>query len=321
MLTSEAAHWQTLIDAAAQRVAPFVRRTPILTLKLPGLVAGVGLTLKLEQLQHSGSFKARGAFNHLLSRQVPSSGVVAASGGNHGAAVAYAARCLNHRADIFVPTIAAATKVARLNAYGANVHIVGENYASTLAASAEHQAATGALTVHAYDQNETVLGQGTIARELQQQAPDLDTVLVAVGGGGLLGGISAWYQDQLKLVSVETNGTATLHSAHHHGAPVDIDVTGIAADALGARRIGDIAFAVTERYLDERLVVSDEAVRAAQHWLWDELRVVAEPAGATALAAVLTGAYRAREGEQIGVIICGANTDPASLSSAESKAE
>ena len=306
--------WRSDIDRAARRIATHVRRTPVLTLGTALTNNRTRVTLKLEQLQYSGSFKARGAFNHLLSRDVPQAGVIAASGGNHGAAVAYAAMRLGHNAEIFVPTIATPAKVARLRDYGATVHIVGDEYATTLAASQQRQAETGAMTIHAYDDTETVIGQGTIAREFQQQASELDTLLVAVGGGGLISGISAWYQHDARLISVETNGTATLLNAHRAGVPTDISVSGLAADALGARRLGDIAFDLTEQYLDNRLLVSDDDVRASQAWLWNELRLVAEPAGATALAALLCGAYQPEAGEQVGIIICGGNTDPATIS-------
>ncbi|MEM7407074.1 MAG: threonine/serine dehydratase [Pseudomonadota bacterium] len=304
--------WPQLIEDAAARIASRVRTTPTIEVAMPGSPHW-RLTLKLEYLQHSGSFKARGAFNNLLARTVPAAGVIAASGGNHGAAVAYAARELGHRAEIFVPTIAAPAKIARLRECGAELNITGANFAETLQASETRQAETGAMTIHAYDQLETIAGQGTMTREFEEQCPNLDSVVIAVGGGGLIGGAAGWLQDRKRIVAVETDGTQTLASAHAAGTPVDIDVTGLAADALGARRLGNLAFPLTEQHVTDRLVISDEHVREAQVWLWRELRVLVEPAGAAALAACLSGHYKPRDGEHVGVVVCGANTDPASL--------
>jgi len=239
--------------------------------------------------------------------------VIAASGGNHGAAVAYAARILGHRAEIFVPEIANPAKLARLKAYGATLRVVGQDFAEALQACQARQAQTGARLLHAYDQAEIVAGQGTVAAELQDQAPQLDTVLVAVGGGGLIGGVASWYRDQARIIAVETAGTPALNAARAAGAPVPVNVSGVAADSLGARQIGQIAFGAATDFVDDSLLVSDEAVRAAQSWIWDQARQVLEPGGATALAALLSGAYRPAEGEHVGVILCGANTPPASI--------
>ena len=281
-----------------------------------GILPSSGLvTLKLESLQHSGSFKARGAFNSLLSQEIPAAGVIAASGGNHGAAVAYAAKTLRHTAEIFVPTIAAAQKLARLEQYGATTYQVGDNYAETLAACEARQQQTGAMGIHAYDAATTIAGQGTIAREFEQQTDGLDTMLVAVGGGGLISGVAGWFEDRAKVVAVETHGTATLANAVKAGKPFETEVLGLAADALGARVLGNYAFNMAAHHINDNLLVSDDDVRAAQRFLWRELRLVAEPAGATALAALLCGAYRPAPGERVGLIICGANTDPASVSS------
>jgi threonine dehydratase len=302
------------VREAAVRIAPHVRRTPVAVLGGNGLGLPGSVVLKLEHLQHSGSFKARGAFNTLLAADVPEAGVIAASGGNHGAAVAYAAAQLGHRATVFVPAAAPEAKLQRIRRYGADVVPVGSNYAEAHAASVEEEHRTGALRVHAYDQAEVVAGQGTVAHELSEQAPELDAVLIAVGGGGLIAGCASWYTDSLRVVGVEPERAPTMHAALAAGAPVDVEVGGLAADALGARRLGDIAFAVASRYVDQSLLVPDEAIREAQRVLWEELRVLAEPGGATALAALLCGAYVAAPGERIGVVVCGANLDPASWS-------
>jgi threonine dehydratase len=297
------------IEAAASRIRDHVRVTPIVSTRLPGIDAEV--VLKLECLQHSGSFKPRGAFNRVLAQAtLPASGVIAASGGNHGAAVAYVTRELGVRAEIFVPEIAAPAKIARLRDYGANLRIVGRNYAEALAASRLRRDETGALEVHAYDAFDIVAGQGTLAREFEQQAGALDSVLVAVGGGGLIGGIAAWQPAGVRIVAVEPERSQALHAALENGEPCDVDVSGVAADSLGARRIGTLAFALVRANAVDSVLVDDDAILQAQRLLWSELRVVAEPGGATALAALLSGAYRPRAGERVGVVICGANTDP-----------
>ncbi|MBM7809116.1 threonine dehydratase [Geodermatophilus bullaregiensis] len=302
------------VRRAAVRIAPYVRRTP--TAVLAGDRVGLphDVVLKLEGLQHSGSFKARGAFNTLLSAQVPAAGVIAASGGNHGAAVAYAAQRLGHRARVFVPANAPDAKLERIRRYGAEVTPVGSDYAEAYRRSLDEEARTGGLRVHAYDQPEVVTGQGTVAYELSQQAPDLDAVLVAVGGGGLIAGCASWYTDSVRVVAVEPERAPTMHAARAAGSPVDVEVGGIAADALGARRLGSIAAEVTGRYVRDSLLVPDAAIRRAQEVLWEEVRVLAEPGGATALAALLCGAHVAAPGERVGVLVCGANLDPASWS-------
>jgi threonine dehydratase len=290
-----------------------VRHTPVVSVDGGPLGSRHPVVLKLDTLQHSGSFKVRGAFHRLLSVPVPPDGVLAASGGNHGAAVAYAARALGHRAEIFVPTIASPIKVERLRRYGAHLTLVGRNYGEAYAASQERAAACGALFVHAFDQPDVVAGQGTAARELEAQAPDLTTVLVAVGGGGLVGGVAAHYAGRVRVVGVETEGCPALHRALAAGAPVDVEVGGIAADSLGARRIGETGFALARRFVQDAVLVSDAAVREAQRFLWEEARVVAEPGGATALAALLSGAYVPGPDERVGVIVCGGNADLAPL--------
>ena len=296
------------VEAAWDRIRPHVRRTPVLEPAAGSLGIATPIAIKLEQMQLSGSFKGRGAFHKLLSAQVPAAGVIAASGGNHGAAVAYAARALGHKAEIFVPTISAPAKVARLRSYGATVHQVGEVYAKAREASDKRAAETGALKVHAYEDPQVFAGAGTVALEFAEQAK-LDTLLVAVGGGGLIAGCAAAVGDRIKIVAVETEGTPTLHAARRAGRPVEVAISGIAADALGASLIGTPNFEIAQKLVRDALLVSDDAVRATQRALWDELRLVAEPAGATALAALLVGAYQPAPGERVGVLICGANTE------------
>jgi threonine dehydratase len=301
------------IAVAARRIAGRVRETPLLDLGAGALGTGAVVTLKLELLQHSGSFKARGAFNATQAGPVPAAGVIAASGGNHGAAVAFAARASGVPAEIFVPTIASPAKVARLRDYGATVVQTGDAYAEARAAAATRQAETGALWIDAYDAPATVAGQGTVAAEFERQAPGLDTLLVAVGGGGLIGGIAAWTLGGVRIVGVETEGCPALHAALAAGRPTDVAVSGLAADSLGAKRIGDIAFAAVSAVGATSVLVPDAAVRAAQRTLWDVARVVAEPGGATALAALIAGAYRPAAGERVGVLVCGGNCDPGSV--------
>ncbi|HEX2940825.1 MAG TPA: threonine/serine dehydratase [Rhodopila sp.] len=298
------------ITKSAARISQYVRRTPVLTEQGATFGVNVPVTLKLELLQLAGSFKPRGAFNRLLAAEVPAAGVIAASGGNHGAAVACAARQLNVAAEIFVPATTPAAKVDRIASYGARVVQGGATYAEALAASRERQAATGALEVHAYDHADVLSGQGTVARELEQDAPDLTHVLVATGGGGLIGGIAAWYAGSAMVISVEPEGCPTLHNALRAGHPVDAPVGGLAADSLGARQVGALMFPVAQRYVGEAVLVPDEAITAAQRLLWDRFRLVAEPGGATAVAALLSGRFQPPPGARVGVVVCGANTDP-----------
>ena len=291
-----------------------VRVTPIL--ELAGADAGLAsfqLTLKLESLQHSGSFKARGAFANLLLRDVPAAGVVAASGGNHGAAVAYAAMRLGVHARIFVPTVSSPAKIARIRGYGADLVVGGERYADALAASQAYVAGSGALPVHAFDQAETLLGQGTLGLELAGQAPALHTLLVAVGGGGLIGGIAAWYAGRVQVIGVEPEAAPTLFEALRAGAPVDAPAGGVAADSLAPKRVGELMFPIAQAHVARVALVSDDAIRAAQQWLWETVRIVAEPGGAAALAALLSGAYVPAAGERVGVVLSGGNTTAVSL--------
>jgi threonine dehydratase len=301
------------IAAAHEVIKPHVRVTPVVELAGAELVAAwpapARLTLKLELLQHAASFKTRGAFANLLLRDLPGAGVVAASGGNHGAAVAYAAMRLGVRAKIFVPTVSSPAKIDRIRGYGAELAVVGERYADALAAAEEWAARTGALPVHAFDQAETLLGQGTLGMELAAQAPDLDTILIAVGGGGLIGGIAAWYAGSARIIGVEPEAAPTLAAALAAGRPVDAPAGGIAADSLAPRRVGELMFPIARAYVERVVLVSDEAIRSAQQALWEGVRIVAEPGGAAAFAALLCGAYRPAPEERVGVVVSGGNTN------------
>jgi threonine dehydratase len=287
------------IVAMEALIRPHVRRTPV--------IEAEGMVFKLESLQHSGSFKVRGAFANLLTRQVPAAGVVAASGGNHGAAVAYAARSLKMKARIYVPSVSSPAKISRIQSYGAELVVEGERYADALAASERWAAQSGALQVHAYDQDGALLGQGTIGMELDQQA-GIDTLLVAVGGGGLIGGLAAWYEGRVRIVGVEPRLAPTLTRALAAGRPVDAEAGGIAADSLAPRRVGELMYPLAQRFVERVVLVDDRAIHEAQIRLWDSLRVVAEPGGAAAYAAILSGAYRPGNGERVGVLVCGGNT-------------
>jgi threonine dehydratase len=301
------------IRAAEARIRPHVRLTPVLE-PGPGF-AGLDtpVSLKLEFLQHAGSFKPRGAFNNLLSHAVPAVGVTAASGGNHGIAVAHAAAALGHRAKIFVPAISSAAKTAAIEARGGDLVVGGERYADALAAAEAYAQESGALAVHAYDSWDTIAGQGSVALEWERQAADLDTVLVAVGGGGLIAGIALWYGRRVRVVGVEPQGSCCLSAALAAGRPVDVTVDSIAADSLGARNCGERVLAAAQRGVDRVVLVEDEAIVEAQRQLWRDLRVAAEPGGAAALAALLSGAYRPSPGERVGVLLCGANLTPAAI--------
>jgi threonine dehydratase len=297
------------IERCERLIRPYIRRTPVMTLDRSELDLPAGpLTLKLELLQHSGSFKARGAFTNLLTREIPKAGVVAASGGNHGAAVAYAAMRLKKPASIFVPSVSSPAKIARIRDYGADLHVGGNLYAEALAASEAWVQQTGALPVHAFDQNETIMGQGTLAIELEQQAPDIDTVLVSVGGGGLVAGVAAWYAGRVKVIGVEPTTAPTLTKALEAGHPVDAEAGGLAADSLAPRRIGERVFPIAQKFAPRTVLVSDEAIAEAQKTLWRALRIVAEPGGACAFSAITSGAYRPAAGERVAVVISGGNT-------------
>jgi threonine dehydratase len=294
------------IEAAAQRIQPYVRRTPVLELDHV-MDDRYRLTLKLDAMQPTGSFKVRGAFSDLANRAVPESGVVAASGGNFGLAVAYAAGVLGHRATVFVPATSPEEKIGRIATLGADVRVVPGYYPDALAASGEWAREAGAHELHAYDRPRLVAGQGTCAREIMEQVPDAHAILVAVGGGGLIAGIASWTRDAVDLVGVESEGCPTLRAAREAGGPVDVEVGGIAASALGASRLGDHAWRANE-WIDESILVSDEEIVKAQSWLWNTCRVMAEPASCAPIAALSTGAFVPADGQHIVVVISGANT-------------
>lgn len=300
---------RTTITSAERVIRPHIRQTPVIEVRGRDFgLDGVALSFKLELLQHAGSFKTRGAFTHLLTRELPAAGVVAASGGNHGAAVAYAAGTRGIPATIFVPSVASPAKLQQIREYGAELVVAGDRYVEALAASEAHVAATGALAIHAYDDIDTLRGQGTTALELEAQAPALDTLLVAVGGGGLIGGIAAWYAGALRIVGVEPEAAPTLYRALEAGRPVDAEAGGVAADSLAPRRVGELMFPIAQRHVDRVVLVTDEAIVLAQRALWRVLRVVAEPGGAAALAALTSGRYQPAPGERVGVLVCGGNT-------------
>lgn len=297
------------IRLVADLIRPHVRRTPII--EVAGRDLGVEadrVTLKLEYLQHAGSFKSRGAFTNLLMHDVPPSGVAAASGGNHGAAVAFAAQQLKKPAHIYVPTVASPAKIEQIRGYGAELVVGGDRYQDALEACNRWIAQSGAMAVHAFDQRETLLGQGTLAAELSEQAPDLDTLLVAVGGGGLIGGIAAWYQGDLRVIGIEPEGAPTLAMAMDAGRPVDAPAGSIAADSLAPKRVGELMFPIAQKFVHRVVQVTDDDIRKAQSLLWSSLRIVAEPGGAAALSALVGGRYQPKAGERVGVVICGANT-------------
>jgi threonine dehydratase len=302
------------VAATYQRIRPYIRRTPVIEVDLADFGLGSQpIACKLELLQHAGSFKPRGAFANLLTREVPPAGVVAASGGNHGLAVAFAASRLQIPATIFVPGVAAATKQERIRSLGARLRVVGQLYADALAASRQFAGESGALEIHAFDQHETLLGQGSVGLEMEEQCPELDTLLVSVGGGGLIGGIAAWFQGRVKLVAVEPRTAPTLYRALEAGRPVDAEAGGIAADSLAPRRVGELMYPLAEKYVTRAVLVEDEDIRNAQQALWRVLRVASEAGGAAAMAALLSKAYCPQPGERVGVVLCGANTDAVTL--------
>ena len=298
---------QDEIERTYETIRPHVRRTPVVEVDLAGPV-----TLKLEQLQCAGSFKARGAFTNLLLREVPPAGVAAASGGNHGVAVAYAAHRLGIPARIFVPTVSSPAKIERIRQL-ADLVIAGDRYADALAAAEQWIASSGAMSVHAYDQRETILGQATLALELAGQAGPLDTVLVPVGGGGLIAGIASYFAGSVRVIGVEPDGAPTLAYARAAGRPVDAPAGSIAVDALAPRRVGELVFPITQAYVADVVLVDDDAIRGAQRTLWQSARIAAEPAASVGVAALLSGAYQRAPGERVAVIISGANMDPAQL--------
>lgn len=310
------------IRATEKLIRPHIRRTPVLqTCASEFGLDRAKVTFKLELFQHAGSFKARGAFANLLTRKIPPVGIVAASGGNHGLAVAYAAKQLGVPARIFVPKVAAAVKIEKIRGYGADYVVSGERYADALAASEVWARESGALQIHAYDQVETLLGQGSLGMELEEQAPDLDTVLVAVGGGGLIGGIASYFADRIaegtiKIVGVEPEAAPTLTLALRAGQPVDSPAGGIAADSLAPKRVGELMFPIAQKLVSEVVLVSDSAIAEAQKALWNVMQVVAEPGGAAASAALLSGRYVPKPNEHVGIVVCGGNTTAVQFSAA-----
>ncbi|RWC28982.1 threonine/serine dehydratase [Mesorhizobium sp.] len=302
------------IAAMEPRIRPYIRHTPVLRVDMADFDRPpLAFDLKLECLQHSGSFKARGAFTNLLERAVPEAGVVAASGGNHGAAVAYAAMRLGHKATIFVPEVSPPAKLERIRSYGAELIVGGARYAEALAASERFAEETGALQIHAFNQEETLVGQGTLGLEIESDLPQIDTLLVAVGGGGLIGGIAAWFAGRIRIVAVEPEGAPTLHRAFEAGHPVDAPAEGIAADSLAPKRVGEMMFPIAEAFVERSILVSDDDIIAAQKALWNRVRIISEPGGAAAFAAVLSGRYAPAPGERIAVLVCGANANPATF--------
>ena len=290
-------------------IRPHIRRTPVIEVDAGDFgLAAARLSFKLELLQHAGSFKTRGAFTNLLTREIPQAGVVAASGGNHGAAVAYASMKLGIPAKIFVPTVSSPSKIQRIREYRADLVVAGDRYADALAASEVWAQQSGALSIHAYDQRETLLGQGTIGLEMEEQSPGIDTLLVAVGGGGLVAGIAAWFGGRVRVVGVEPEASPTLTRALQTGGPVDAPAGGIAADSLAPRRVGTLVYPIAKQYVDHVVLVTDDEISRAQLALWETLTVVAEPGGAAAFAALISGRYEPRPGEHVGVLLSGGNT-------------
>ena len=297
------------IAAVYPRIREYIRKTPVIAVNGADFgLADFSLLLKLELFQQTGSFKARGAVTNLLLREIPPVGIVAASGGNHGVAAAFAAHRFQVPARIFVPTVCSPAKQQRIRGYGAQLEIVGERYADALEASNQWAGKSGAMALHAFDQRETLLGQGTVGLEIEEQAPELHTLLVAVGGGGLIGGIAAWFAGRIKIIGVEPELAPTLAKALEAGRPVDAEAGGIAADSLAPRRVGELMFPIAQKFVERVILVSDEAIHQAQQALWDTARVAAEPGGATALAALTTRKYVPAPGERVGVLICGGNT-------------
>lgn len=301
---------QAQIRATERVIRPYIRRTPILEVDGADFgLDGVKIILKLELFQHAGSFKARGAFTNMLTREVPPAGVVAASGGNHGVAVAFAAMTLKKPATIFVPSVASPAKLDRIRRSGAELVIAGDLYADSLEASEKWTSTSGALPIHAYEGTATLSGQGTLGMELEEQYPELDTLLVAVGGGGLIGGVTSWYQNRVKMIAVEPVEAPTLHLALAAGKPVDAPAGGIAADSLAPRQVGQQMFPIAQKFIQSSLLVSDDEIIESQKRLWASVRIAAESGGATAFAALLSGKYKPAPGERVGVIVCGGNTD------------
>lgn len=298
-----------VIRSAADRIRQHVRRTPVMEVEF----GGRAVYLKLELLQHTGSFKPRGAFNRVLTETVPEAGVIAASGGNHGAALAYVAAKLGVRCEIFVPEVTPDIKRRNIARHGATVTVGGPQYSDALEASLVRAQATGALEIHAYDHPQTVAGQGTMAMEISEQLPGVGTVLMAAGGGGFIAGAAAWWQGDIELVAVEPEGAPTIHAALAAGRPVPVEVDSVAADSLGSRTVGEYPFEAIRDGVTNSVLVSDDEIRAAQRELWREMRLIVEPGGAAAFAALRSGAFVPSSGGDVVVVVCGANCDPATV--------
>jgi len=301
------------ITEAYHRIAPHIRHTPLLPLNANTFGLDAAILFKLEFLQHAGSFKSRGAFNGLLSSPLPKAGVTAASGGNHGAAVAFAARQLGVKAKIFVPEISSPIKIETIRSFGAEVVVGGARYDDAQAACNTYANESGSLLIHPFDALTTLAGQGTIALEWEADDALPDTVLIACGGGGLIGGMAAWWHNKVKIIGVEPEGSRCLHAALEAGGPVPVEVNSVAGDSLGAKRVGQMAFDIAKAAVDHVALVSDDAIREAQKILWSDFRIMSEPGGAAALAALLSGAYKPQRGERVGVLLCGANVDPTTV--------
>jgi threonine dehydratase len=299
------------IRAAHVRVAPHIRATPVVQIEAGGMGVEFPVWLKLEQVQVTGSFKVRGAFNAMVSQDIPGAGVVAASGGNHGAAVAYAATKLGIKSTIFVPKLLAnEVKLARMRGFGGDVVLTDGSVGDVMRIYGEHATRTGALAVHPYDTAPTLTGQGTLGLEIERQIEGIDTVLIAVGGGGLIGGVAAWFDGRVNVVAVESDGTATLNRALRDGLGGDLQVSGVASSSLGAPDIGVMPFEIAKRVIKTNIMVSDDDIYAAQNALWQGARIIGEPGAATALAALTSGAYVPEKGEKICVVVCGGNAEP-----------
>ena len=306
------------IEVARARISPYIRRTPVISTRSGELGLSHGVALKLELLQHTGSFKARGAFNRVLAAgDVPSVGLIAASGGNHGAAVAFAAQRLGHRAEIFVPSTSPPMKRDRITSFGATVHVIDGLYDDAQAAATERQAQTGALMVHPFEHADVIAGQGTLAAELGDQLDSYDTLVVATGGGGFTAGQAAWVRDTRRVVSVEPVTSRCLQAALEAGERVPVEVAGVAADSLGAQMLGEVAWSVVQHFVDQAVTVTDDDIREAQQVLWQQFRLIAEPGGAAALAGLRSGAYVPQRGERVVVVVCGSNCDPSTVTQQE----
>lgn len=299
------------IELAAKRVQPHIRRTPVIELG-DALEAGFRLSLKLDHTQPTGSFKVRGAFSLLTAREIGDSGVTAASGGNFGIAVAYGCRELGYKATIFVPETSPAEKIDRIREHGADTRVIPGYYHHALAECEEFAETTGAFMAHAYDQPEVVAGQGTAALEIAEQLEDPDTILVAVGGGGLIAGIASWCRDDMAVVSTEPKRCASFNAARASGGPVKVEVGGVAASSLGAESIGEHAW-YASKWVDDSVLMDDDEIVEAQRWLWENVKLAVEPSAATTMAALMSGAYKPAPGEHVVAMISGANFDPGSV--------